>query len=84
MKYSKLRKFLLALSVPIKLKNFQILIQKDFYPQFTEEAGTCLKILENLEFSTSNSAIMYTFEACIRAVIGENHEFKNLRILKKV
>ncbi|CAB04245.3 Nucleotide-diphospho-sugar transferase domain-containing protein [Caenorhabditis elegans] len=60
-----------------------ILIQKDFYPQFTEEAGTCLKILENLEFSTSNSAIMYTFEACIRAVIGENHEFKNLRILKK-
>ncbi|KAF1770660.1 hypothetical protein GCK72_002481 [Caenorhabditis remanei] len=61
-----------------------ILLQKTFYPQFTEEAGNCLKILENLEFSTGNQQIMYTFEACIRSVIGEIHEFDNLRIIKKV
>ncbi|CAL2029164.1 unnamed protein product [Caenorhabditis brenneri] len=60
-----------------------ILLQKTFYPEFTEEAGNCLKILENLEFSTGNQQIMYTFEACIRTVIGENHEFSNMRIIKK-
>ncbi|CAO4361828.1 unnamed protein product [Caenorhabditis nigoni] len=61
-----------------------ILLQKTFYPQFTEDAGNCMKILENLEFSTGNQQIMLTFEACIRSVIGENHEFKNnLRIIKK-
>ncbi|CAI2320713.1 unnamed protein product [Caenorhabditis sp. 36 PRJEB53466] len=57
-----------------------MLIQKTFYPQFAEEVANCGKILEG---SSATRAALYTFEACVRSVIGEDHEFDRMRILKK-
>ncbi|CAH60774.1 Nucleotide-diphospho-sugar transferase domain-containing protein [Caenorhabditis elegans] len=56
-----------------------IFLQQSFYPQLSEESKVCRKIWEQAQ----NFKDLFTFEACIRTVMGDVHEFDRARILKK-
>ncbi|EGT39631.1 hypothetical protein CAEBREN_19958 [Caenorhabditis brenneri] len=56
-----------------------IFLQQKFYPQLSAESQVCRKIWEKAE----NYRDLFTFEACIRTVMGDVHEFDRARILKK-
>lgn len=56
-----------------------IYLQQKFYPQLSAESQVCRKIWEKAE----NYQDLFTFEACIRTVMGDVHEFDRARILKK-
>lgn len=56
-----------------------IYFQQTFYPQLSAESQICRKIWETADSFQD----LFTFEACIRTVMGDVHEFDRARILKK-
>ncbi|CAI5437951.1 unnamed protein product [Caenorhabditis angaria] len=58
-----------------------VYIQQLFYPNLSENAKICMRIWEK----SRGFDDLYTFEACIRAIMGESREFGDgkLRILGK-
>uniref|UniRef100_A0A8R1DSW0 Nucleotide-diphospho-sugar transferase domain-containing protein n=1 Tax=Caenorhabditis japonica TaxID=281687 RepID=A0A8R1DSW0_CAEJA len=56
-----------------------VFLQRAFYPQLADESQVCLRIWER----STNWNDLFTFEACIRTVMGDAHEFGKARILKK-
>ncbi|CAI2321852.1 unnamed protein product [Caenorhabditis sp. 36 PRJEB53466] len=56
-----------------------VFLQQTFYPQLSDEAHVCLSVWERADSFQD----LFTFEACIRTVMGDVHEFDKARILKK-
>uniref|UniRef100_A0A8R1DSK5 Glycosyltransferase family 92 protein n=1 Tax=Caenorhabditis japonica TaxID=281687 RepID=A0A8R1DSK5_CAEJA len=59
--------------------SYIVFLQRAFYPQLADESQVCLRIWER----STNWNDLFTFEACIRTVMGDAHEFGKARILKK-